>query len=73
MFGGTLTGSEWHDPSPQIARVEGDINAGEWDSRKPPFELDMTLSLLLFLSPFKGSFDNITEHLLDFLDGEGFR
>jgi hypothetical protein len=69
---GTLTSSEWHDSRPQIMRVEGTINAGKWDSRKTSFKFDMTLDLLLFLGLFKGRLDNITKHLLNFLNSEGF-
>ena len=65
-----LTCTEWHDTSPEIARVEGHIDAGKWDRSKATLESDISLLSLLFLRLRVARVDDLAEHLLHLVDGE---
>ena len=65
-----LTCAEGHDTSPEIARVEGHINAWKWDRSKATLEGDVSLLRLLFLRLRVARVDDLAEHLLHLVDGE---
>ena len=68
-----LTSSEGHDTSPEVARMEGDVNTREGDSGKTTLEGDVALLGLKFLSLSIARVDDLSEHLLDLVDGELLR
>lgn len=68
-----LTSTEGQHTSPEVARVEGDIDTGKRNGGKATIELDVSLSFLLILCLGKARLNNLRQHLLDFLDGEALR
>ena len=68
-----LTCSERHDTSPQVSRVERNVDTRKRNASKSTVQLDVTaFGLLLFEGPCVALLDDVTKHFLDFLDGEGF-
>jgi hypothetical protein len=66
-----FTGTEGHDTSPEVARVERYVNTRQGDGGKPTLQLDVSFRFLLTLCFLIARLDDITEHLLDLLDGVG--
>ena len=65
-----LTCTEGQDTSPEVAGVEGDVNAGKRNSGEATLESDVTLLLLLLLRLRVARADDLTQHLLHLVDGE---
>jgi hypothetical protein len=66
-----LTGMEGHDASPEVAGVERYVDTRQGDGSKPTLQLDVSFRFLLTLCLLKARLDDITQHLLDLLDGVG--
>ena len=66
----TLTSTERHDTSPEIARVERHVNTRKRNRGESTVELDMAFPFLLFLSAVKARLYNVAQHFLNLLDGE---
>ena len=68
------TGTEGHDASPEVARVERYVDTGERDGSIAALELEEAVLLLGLLDSLNGLLvaviDNLAEHLLDLLDRE---
>ena len=67
------TGTEGHDSSPEVARVEGYVNTRERDGCEATLESDVSLLRLELLCLREAGVDDLAEHLLDLVDGELLR
>ena len=68
----TLTSPKGHDTSPEISRVEGHVDARKRNGSETALKFDVTFSFLKVDSPLMALLHDVTEHLFDLLDREGF-
>lgn len=68
-----LTGVEGKDSCSQVTGIEWHVNTRKGNGSKAMLQLHVTLSLLLLLSLLETGLDDVSKHLLDFLNSEDFR
>lgn len=59
-YGGSLTSTEWHDTSPEVAGVEGHIDTRKRNSGKAALKRNVTLLGLLLLGLLVARLDDLT-------------